>query len=424
MFKKFFSIFLIFVFLANNGLLLAEEPLSLNKLIQGVKENNPDILAAKKRWEASQVRVPMAKSLDNPSVGVSFMKIPKGTIKLDKTMSEDRLLSISQMLPLFGKLSLKGKIALVESQVFAAEYKDKELEIINMLKKSYYDLFMNYKEIELNQDSLKLLQAITTIAEAKYATGDIPQEEVYKLDLEIAKLANHIQNLEEEQSAKETHINTLLNLPPDNPLGRPELTEDISFNIDINSLYKYALMNQPELLIFSYAIERNKAAKSLAKRSILPDLMAQISLRGFTGGGIGPWDLMMAISLPFWFWTKQRYEIKEAIINLDEAKVAYEAMKNKAFSQIKDLATQVGISKNKIKLYRTNLIPLLEGSIDSSLASFRSGKGDLMMLLDTERMLINTKMEYYKSLVEYNMNLSDLERNLGVNLESIKSKGD
>lgn len=418
---RFWAFFILF--LTTNYFLLttslARGGLDLEVLINEAKENNPQIQAAKKRWEASLARVPQAKSLDNPSVGFSFMKIQRGTLKLDKTESSDRMLSISQMFPLFGKLSLKGKIALVESQMFAGEYKNKELEVINQVKNAYYDLFMNYKETELNQQSLIFLEEIAKIAEAKYIVGDIPQEEVFKVNLEIAKLSNNIINLKQERLAKETRINTLLNREPENRLGVPSLSEDISFDKDIDSLYRLTLQNQPELLIFSYAIEKNKYAKSKALRSFFPDLMAEVGLRGFTSGGIGPWDLMLAFTVPFWFWTKQRYEVKEAIANLEEAKQAYEAMKNKALSETKDLATKVEVAKNKIKLYKTNLIPILESSIESSLAGFRSGKGDFMMLLDTERMLIETKMDYYKALVEYNMNLADLERNVGLDLRGV-----
>ena len=419
--KKFLSIFLVSLFIIN-PLSFAKEGLSLNSLIEEAKKNNPEILSFKKRWEASLARIPISKSLDNTTVGFSFMKIQKGTIKLDRTMPEDRVLSISQMFPLFGKLSLKGKIALVESQMFAAEYKNKELEVINEVKNAYYDLFMNYKEIELKQESLKLLEEIAKIAEARYIVGEISQEEVFKINLEIARLSNEIENLKQENKAKQTRLNSLLNKNPESSLGMPELDEEASFNRDINFLYKLTLENQPELLIFSYAIEKNKYAKSLALRNFFPDLMAEIGLRGITTGGIGPWDLMLAFTVPFWFWTKQRYEIKEAIANLEEAKQAYQAMKNKALYEIKDLATKVEVAKNKIKLYKTNLIPILEASIESSLAGFRSGKGDFMLLLDTQRMLIETKMSYYKALVEYNMNLADLERNSGIDLKEVKNE--
>jgi len=412
--------FLAGVCIFNNGFAYPADLLSLNALIEEAKKNNPEILASKKRYEAAKARIPQAKSLDDPALGLTFEKIPGSPFRLNKTMSEDRMLAVSEMLPWFGRLPLKGKIALVESQMTASELKNKELEITNEVKNAYYDLFMNYKESELKQDSLGFLQNIAKIAEAKYIVGEIAQEDVFKINLEIAKFSNDIANLKQEKLAKETRLNSLLNRDPESALGVPYLEENaVSFDKDIALLYKLTLENRPELLIFSSAIEKNRYAKSLAKKSFFPDLMAGVVMRGLTSGSIGPWDLMLAFTVPLWFWTKQRYEVKEAIANLEEAEAAYQAMKNKALAETKDMTTRVEIAKNKIKLYKNNQIPILESSIEASLSSYRSGKGDIMMLLDSERMLIETRMEYYRALVEYNMNLADLEKSVGLDLYEV-----
>ncbi|MFA4842585.1 MAG: TolC family protein [Candidatus Omnitrophota bacterium] len=410
-------LFLIFGFILQIAPVYPLDTAQLGTLIEEAKQNNPAIKASKKRWEAAQARVPQAKSLDNPTIGFTFEKIPRGTIRIDRTMTEDRMLSITQMLPFFGKLPLKGKIALVESQMLAADYKDKELEVVNAVKLAYYDLFMNYKEIELDEESLLFLENIANIAEAKYIVGDAMQEELFKLNLEIASLSTDIANLKQGLLAKETRLNTILNRQAEAVLGMPQLTQEVSFRANIEDLYKLTLENQPTLLVFSYAIERNKHAKALAKKSILPDLMAGIVLRGLGTGSFGAWDLMLAFSVPLWFWSKQRYEIKESIANLEEAEAAYQVMKNKAFSETKELFTRIEIAKNKVSLYKSTQIPLLEGSIQASLSAYQSGNGDIMMLLDSQRMFIETKMNYYKALVEYNMNLADLERTVGGNLK-------
>jgi len=412
MLKKTLTLVVSAAFLFTGSFSCPAGALSLDDLIREAKGKNPEILAAKNRWDASLARVPLAKSLDAPTVGVSFWKIPN-TLNVFKAPNDEHMLTVSQFLPLFGKLSLKGKIALAESQIFASEYKNKELEVVNEVKGAYYDLFMNYKEIELNEESLGLLKSVAGISEAKYITGKTTQEDLFKINLEIANLSNKIANLKLEQAAKNTRLNSLLSRDPESPLGAPELREDVVFNRDIASLYKLTLENQPELLTFSYAIERNKHAKALAEKNNWPDLMAGITLRGIGTGSFGLWDLMLAFTVPFWFWTKQKYEIREAISNLDEAKAAYEAMKNKALLETKNLFTDIEISKSKIDLNKNNLIPMLEGSINSSVANFRSGKGDLMALLDSERMLIETKMDYYRVLVKYNTDVADLEKVTG-----------
>lgn len=408
------------LFLAVTGVSSAAEPLSLNSLIEEAKKNNPEILAARKRWQASLARIPQAKSLENPSVGLTFEKIPRGTLKLDAVMPEDRMLSVSQMFPFFGKLTLKGKIALVESQMSASELKGTELEVISEVKSAYYDLFMNDKEKVLRQESLSLLKGIAKIAEAKYAAAETTQDELFKLNLEIARLSNTITNLDQERLAKVTRLNAMLDRDPESTLDVPELNEDASFATDMKPLYQATLLNQPELIVLSYAIEKNRYAKSLAQKSFFPDMMAGLVQRGISSGNIGPWDLMLSFSVPFWFWTKQRYEVKEAITNLEEAEAVYQAMRNKAFAMTKDLAAQIEIAKNKINLYRTTLKPMLESTISSSLAAFQAGKGDVMVLLDNQRMLVETKMDYYRALVEYNMNLADLERSVGTELKGMR----
>ena len=69
--------------------------------------------------------------------------------------------------------------------MFSAEYKQKELEVIASVKNAYYDLFMNYKEKELNEQSLELLKSITRASEAKYAVGEVSQDELFKLNLRL-----------------------------------------------------------------------------------------------------------------------------------------------------------------------------------------------------------------------------------------------
>lgn len=399
---------------------VASDTISLDDLINEAIENNPDFLAAKKRWEAALARIPQAKSPDDPVIGLKVEKIPRNSFQLNNSMPDDRMLSISQAIPFFGKLPLKGKITLVESQIAASEYKQKELDLINELKNAYYDLFMNYKEVELSRSSLEFLEGIAKIAQTKYSLGNFSREEVSKIHLEIANLNADIINLRQENRAKQTRINALLNRDPEAPLGLPVITEEITASLEIKSLYQGMLLNQPELIIFAYAIERNKYAKSLAKRSFFPDLMAQIAQRGIASGMLGPWDLMLSFSAPLWFWTKQRYEIKEAIANLEEAQAAYKGMQNKAYSQLKDLLAKIETSKNQIALYKDNLIPIIENTINSSLAGFRTDKVEMMALLDNQRMLVETRMKYYKALVDYYMNSNDLERQVGVNLKEVK----
>jgi len=406
------------VFCAAPGLVYAqpEAPFFLISAVQAAKENNPQITAAKKRWDAAKARVPQAKSPDDPQVSASAWMMPKSPVNVKKAPSQEKMLSVSQFIPLFGTLPLKGKIAVVEAQSAGAEYKKLELDIINELKKTYFDLYMNYREEELDRQSLVFLQGLAKTAEARYASSiDMPQTAILKIDVEIARLNTSILNILQERKAKEAALNNLMGRGPESPVAMPAALEENFTGNTLDSLYKSTLVNQPELLLFEYAIEKNKLEKSLAKRSVFPGMTAEITKRG-----LGLWDIMLSFTVPLWYWTKQRYQIKEAVANLEQARAAYKAMSNQALAETKEMYVKTQTAYNMISLYKHNLLPLLEQSIASSLSAFSSGKGDFMELLDSERMLIDSRMEYYRAVVEFNAAVVDLERAAGMGLGEVK----
>ena len=387
------------------------EAFSVDSLLHEVRVHNPDILAAKKQWLAAILRIPQARFPDNPSVSVSLMKVPD-LVRFDRTMAEDRMLSVSQAFPLFGKLPLSTKITVLDAQVYAMEYRRQEIEIINEAKKAYAELFMNYRENELVRQIILLLEEVVKIAEARYSLSQISQTELLKINLELARLRNEVENLEKDKGVKEARINLLANRPPDQTLGVPQLPENPGFENNLQQLYRDTLENHPELKMLSLMIERNKKEKLLAEKTNLPDFMAGITVRGLPAE-IGPWDFMLSLTAPFWFWEKKKYRVEEAIANIDSALATYEAMKNRIFYEVKDLSARASIAQEKMVLLKKTMIPLIESSFEVSIASFRSGKGDIMMVLDNERLFIETKLEYFQNLVDLSMTLADLDRVTG-----------
>ena len=391
-------------------------PIFLQSAVRAARDNNPRILAAKQRWEAAKARIPQSKAWDDPQVSASAQRMPKSPLNVQKAPADEKMLSVSGFIPFFGILPLKGKIAAVDAQIAGAEYKLIEQDIVDEIKKAYFELYLNYREEELSRESLVFLQGLAGTAEARYASSvDMPQADVLKIDVEIARINTMIINLQKERAAKEAALNELMGQGPESPVGMPEAVEGNIPAVDLNSLYKATLINEPELLMFQYAIDKNTLEGSLAKKSVFPGVTAEITKRG-----LGLWDIMLSFAVPLWYWTKQKYQIKEAVANLEEARAAYKAMSNQALARTKEMYVRTQTAYNKISLYKNNLLPLLEQSIASSLSAYSSGRGYFMELLDSERMQIDTMMEYYRAVVEFNSAVADLERATGMGLGEVK----
>jgi len=94
MLRKASILFISFSFLLNCVALYAKGAVSLDSLIQEALKNNPDILAAAKRYEAAKARIPQAKTLDDPVIGLSFQRTKGSPFQLQNTPGDERMLPL------------------------------------------------------------------------------------------------------------------------------------------------------------------------------------------------------------------------------------------------------------------------------------------------------------------------------------------
>jgi outer membrane protein TolC len=72
-----------------------------------------------------------------------------------------------------------------------------------------------------------------------------------------------------------------------------------------------------------------------------------------------------------------------------------------------------------VELYRTTLLPQAEQSLRVAEAAYQSDRIDFLNLLDSDRTLVDFRLEYFRNLAEYGKNVAHLERALGVDLAEI-----
>ena len=387
--------------------------LSLPPLLQEVRRVNPDLLAARKRWEAAQAKIPLSKGLPAPKIGVEFEEIPRGTVKLNQATIMYQLI---QMIPFPGKLSARHQVAVKEAQVAAMEFKKAEWEVFSMLKSTYYDLFLLERESELQQEQAVWLKQAETVARSRYAGGISSQAELLRAQGEALDAANEVSVLSHRRLAMQAHLNHLLNRPGHEPVGSPVPVELMPVPSSPEDLLAQAKEHQPGLLAMKYSVERADAALKLSKRELLPDLETMLELRDPAMGPVGPWDLSLALVLPFWFWTKQEYGVKVALRDKESMEAAYQAMQNEMARRVHENWHEAMASHEKAKLYQDALIPQGKQMVEAALASYQGGKASFMELIDAIRTLNERRRTYYEHLVSLEQRIVMLEEAVGIPL--------
>lgn len=394
------------------------EVVALDALIDEAAKNNPQIQAAYNDWQAAKEKIPQARSLPDPMFGYTYF----GESIETRDGPQENVYHLSQKFPAFGKLYLRAEAAARQAKVAEEQYYATEREITAQVKKTYYELYWVHETIEITEEIKELLNKFEKIAQIKYTTGKGGLQNVFRAQVEISKLMDKLLVLEQLRTTVVARLNTLMNRSPETPLGRPEDFELSKSPQQIDELYRLGEKNRQEVRAANFAVEKAEVAYKLAKKEYLPDFTTGLKYIDIGPGtamspnsGQDAWMTTLTINLPIW-GSRLRAGVDEAQANLAASSNRLQDMKNMASFQIKDAYFKLVTARDIIELYRDALIPRAEQSLKSTEAGYETGTTTFLDLLDSERALLAIKIGYYRVIADYEKNLADLERAVGIDL--------
>jgi outer membrane protein TolC len=395
----------------------SEKPrLNVDQLIEEALQNNPEISAAKIKWEVFKEKIPQAYALEDPMFGFGIVNLPTNFSFKDEDMTMKEF-SISQKFPFPGKRPLMREIASREAEAVSTEIEGKIHQIIKDVKTAYYDLSHIYRTTGVTQRNKRILEDFAKIAETRYAVGEGIQQDVFKAHVEVSKMVDDLIMLSQRKQALEAKLNALLNRPLETPMGEPEEVVFRKFPFTIEELKKMALEMNPTLKRMKKMIEAKEKAYALAKREYYPDFNFKFAYgQRDNGPDMRRRDMltgMVEMNIPIFYKSKQDRKVAETKAEILATEAQYRAMKNEVLFMITDMASMIQRGERQIELYKTGILPQASLQINSAMSSYRVNRADFMTLLDSQMTLYKYELEYHQALTEYEKNVANLGAAVG-----------
>ncbi len=377
------------------------------------QKENPEIKAARSRWEAVKTRTVQAATPDKPRVDFERMYAPKGQNVISG--AEEKNIAVSQEIMFPTTLYFRSRAARQEGEKAFAEYQAKEREVLARAKSAYAMVFFSRHAIHIFEANVDLMRQFAKVAEAKYAAGKAPQSDVLKAQVELSKMLNMLVTIHQEQETNQAMLNTLLNRPPESPLGTPEDPQVRVLGRSLAELTSQAAQQRPELRAAAADVDRSRSLVWAARSEYLPDIMLQYRQRDMVSG-MDSRDAMVGFTVPLWFW-KQGAMVREAKAEREMAKADYQAMRNMTSFDVKNLLVKVQTTQRLIELYQTSVLPQAEQALKVTESAYQSDRMGFLDLLDAARTLLDFRLEHYEHFAQYEQFLAELERAVGTDLQ-------
>ncbi len=398
--------------------------LHLDELIAEALQNNPQLRAARHQTGAAQTRIDQLTSWDAPQVGVEFFQTPIKSFPNPVKNGMETDYFLQQMIPFPGKLSAMGKAAEANAGMADQSYKALERKIIRELKSAYYELYLVQRKIQINQENQDLMRQFVDIARKQYEVGMGKQPDILRAQTELSSLINDGLNLQKEKQAVEAMINTLLSRPANAPLGYvPDIEAGVP-SWTFEQVRPIALDARPELKAIRFNIEMNTSELALSKREYFPDLMARVMYKDMAMTSNDFWSVMLGVSIPLSPWSSGKYtsKVEENELNVRKAEEDFAAMQNMVLFEVQDALVKVQTNKNLVLLYKNTVVPQAEQTLQSTVAAYRTGKTEFLMVIDAYRMLLMARLDYHMAVMNYMASQAALEQAVGLTLNEIAER--
>jgi outer membrane protein, heavy metal efflux system len=396
-------------------------PENLATLIDTALAGNPELKASASRWESFKSRVKQAGSLDDPML---MLKIQNGIVTDPLNFSRDamtqKVIGISQQLPYFGKRALREEVAAREAETFRYSHEERMLELVRMVKDTYYQIFFTDRALALLDKNIAVIDTFITLTETKYSIGQGAQQDVFKVQLERSKLLDMRISLEQRRKSLVIALNALLYRPATTAVGE---IPDFSIGAALPSaerLMEIAEESRPALKSLRAQVQKGKGAYALAQKEFYPDFNVSFEYMqrqpAMGSDGSDMYSLGVTFNLPV---RKERREamLAESSSEITMASEELNSTRNAIASGIADLLAQMERRSKLVELYKTGIIPQAEQALESATIGYRVSKVDFLTLLDSRVTLFNYEREYFDSLADYQAKKAQLEALIGKPLD-------
>lgn len=326
---------------------------ALPEYLTMASQNNPEIQAVYKEFEAALQKAPQVSSLPDPSLTMSAF----GRMIETRVGAQEARFSLMQMFPWFGTLEAKEQAANLMAEATFQKYLDSRNEVFLKIKKTYAELYEINTIIKLEEENLQILNNYRELALSKFKSGKGAMVDVVRINIKRNESETKIQLLKDQNQPLQIEFNSLLNRDLDEMITIPDslpLIENEAL-LERDSLF----VSNPKLIGLDKKIESFEAQKKVVKKEGYPMIglgldYSIISKRDVPDLEMNGQDAimpMLSVTLPI-FRKKYNAKQKEVDLMLQATNYEKQAVKNNLQTSYSMANYNVSKAKTLKELYK------------------------------------------------------------------------
>ncbi len=381
---------------------------SLDYILELALERNPAISGAEGNIQQNEGRRMEAGAYPNPTITTQTANAALRDPSTNTRMTEYGV-TLHQPLEWPGKRSARQQAADAGLSGAAVGLEETRLNLIAEVKGSFYDLLLAGRTVELLQQNLDIVQEVARIVRARVRSGEGPQFESVKADVEVLKAKQEITKAKNAVRVKQVGLDTLTA----GSLGTHFTVKGdfraLKIRLRPEEIASRDLSQHPILKRQGKLVEQAEFTVTKERESRVPD----VTLFGGYAREIGREAVVAGVSVPTPFWYRRQGHIAAALGAQRKEEAELIRTRNDLTREINQYAREAETAQEQILVYEEGLLKEAEEALRIAQLSFRQGASSLLDVLDAQRVQRQIVVDYNQARFDLSVALTRLERAVG-----------
>ena len=380
--------------------------------------DNPQISVAREQTAQARARRVEALSIPDPTLTYSYDQQPRF---MNVGGAAQHNLGIGLTIPFPDKLRLQESAAAADIRNYESNFRLVEQQIAEQASATYDSLLVALRHRADLQQARALSEDFLKRTQARFNAGTAAKLDVIKARVDVAQADNDLIANERDIANAQASMNRLLG----RVVGAPIAPQD-SLTIppplpDSETIEQVALANRPELTAMQSQISTARANTGLLKEFWIPDLTVGFS-RDYLAPGSAAFSTGITMPLPTFFWQHTSGTIAESQHFARQLEASYRDLRTQVTQDVRSAYANASTAMRQVVFLQDQLVPAAAEAFRVASVSYSIGGSSALEVLQARRDLLDAQSQLTDALAAANTARADLERALGISLQSLGTR--
>jgi len=372
--------------------------LTVEQLVQAVLRVNPQVRAARARWNSATHQIKQNYVPADPTFTYSNLESSRHF----NAAAHAHAWSDNFQFP--GKGLLQADQARRTAEIARISYQATVRDTTAAAETGYYQALLDRALADSTAAQVADLGRVLKVTQISYETNQAAQTDVISAQFDYSTTQQQEQQLRVTALNDKRQLNQLLFRHPDSPLELDRKIELKPLTLALDALVNRASASRQEILEAALNEKNQDTALTLAKMEYLPDYSLGYEFDYILQPGAQPLPsvtqgntFFIGFNLPIFFWWHQREDVTRTRFDLEAAADDLGSIRNQTEIAVTQLYSQVQLSYKIALTYRDYLVPLARRDFNVALIAYQSGKIHFPDLSGALQRAFNARIAYLQA---------------------------